>query len=96
MRVNDDNRYQVSWTDDPKTASTGDYHVVLYDDEGYAAYRKAIRNGEDASSVNPLVTILVNFPGAYQGPWVNSEIMAALMSIAVCYFAVSAKSQLLS
>lgn len=96
VRVNDENVYQVSWIDDPKKAATGDYNVALYDDDGYSALRKASRTGEDVSSIKPLVTIVINFPGAYQGPWVNSEFMAAFLSILVWYLAFSAKSKLLS
>ena len=95
-RIGDDNRYQVSWTEEVKKARSGDYSVNLYDEEGYAAMRKAIRSGEDPSSVKPLVTVVVNHPGAYQGPWVNSEFMAAILSVFVWYLAFSAKSKLLS
>ncbi|KAK6638960.1 hypothetical protein RUM43_007230 [Polyplax serrata] len=96
VRLNDENRYQVSWLDDAAKASSGDYRIALYDDEGYVALRKAMRNGEDTSSVKPLVTIIVNFPGAYKGPWVNSEFIAAILAISVWYMAFSAKSKLLA
>nr|CAD7391964.1 unnamed protein product [Timema cristinae] len=79
-----DDKYQVSWTEEVKKARSGDYNVNLFDDEGYAALRKAVRSGEDASTVKPLVTVVVNYPGAYQGPWVNSEFMAAVLSLLVC------------
>ncbi|XP_046688100.1 translocon-associated protein subunit delta-like [Homalodisca vitripennis] len=95
-RIGDDNKYQVSWTEDVKKAKSGDYSVNLYDEEGYGALRKAMRSGEDLSTVKPLVTIVVNYPGAYQGPWVNSEFMAAVLSVLVWYLAFSAKSKLLS
>lgn len=95
-RIGDYNHYQVSWTEDVKKARSGDYSVNLYDDEGYAALRKAARSGEDPSTVKSLVTIVVNYPGAYQGPWVNSEFMAAILSVLVWYLAFSAKSKLLS
>lgn len=95
-RIGDDNRYQVSWTEDVKKARSGDYSVSLYDEEGYAALRKAIRSGEDASTVKSLVTIVVTYPGAYQGPWVNSEFMAAILSVVVWYLAFSARSKLLA
>lgn len=96
IRINDENRYQVSWIEDPAKVSSGDYKVSLYDDDGYAALRKAMRNGEDTSSVQPLVTILVNFPGAYKGPWVNSEFIAAIIAIFVFFVAISSKSKLLA
>lgn len=95
VRISDD-KYQVSWVEDVKKAASGDYSVNLYDDEGFGALKKAIRSGEDISSVKPLVTIMVNYPGAYQGPWVNSEFMAAVLSVLVWYLAFSAKSRLLS
>ncbi|KAJ9599943.1 hypothetical protein L9F63_009771 [Diploptera punctata] len=95
-RVGDDNKYQVSWTEEVKKARSGDYSINLYDEEGYAAMRKAIRSGEDPASVKPLVTVVVNHPGAYQGPWVNSEFMAAVLSVLVWYVAFSAKSKLLA
>lgn len=91
-----DNKYQVSWVEEVKKSRSGDYSLNLYDEEGYGALRKALRSGEDVSSVKPLVTIVVNHPGAYQGPWVNSEFMAAVLSILVWYLAFTAKSKLLS
>lgn len=95
-RVGEENKYQVSWTEDLKKARSGDYNINLYDEEGYGALRKALRSGEDATTVKPLVTIVLNYPGAYQGPWVNSEFMAAVLSVLVWYLAYSAKSKLLS
>ncbi|XP_067012758.1 translocon-associated protein subunit delta [Anabrus simplex] len=95
-RIGEGNHYQVSWTEDVKKARSGDYSVNLYDDDGYAALRKAARSGDDPSTVKPLVTIVVNYPGAYQGPWVNSEFMAAMLAVLVWYLAFSAKSKLLS
>lgn len=95
-RLSGGNQYQVSWTEDVKKARSGDYGVNLYDEEGYATLRKAARSGEDPSSVKPLVTIVVNFPGAYQGPWVNTDFMAALLAVLVWYLAFSTKSKLLA
>ncbi|XP_066599550.1 translocon-associated protein subunit delta [Prorops nasuta] len=95
VRLSADNKYQVSWTEDIKKARSGDYNVKLYDEESYAAIRKAIRNGEDTSSVKPLAVILLNNPGIYMGPWVNSEFLAAFLAALVSYAAFSAKSKLL-
>lgn len=86
----------MSWTEDVKKARRGDYSINIYDEENYGALRKAIRNNEDISAVKPLASVVLNFPGAYQGPWVNSEFMAFVLSIAVWYAAFSAKSKLLS
>ncbi|KAG8212717.1 hypothetical protein J437_LFUL019630 [Ladona fulva] len=77
-------------------AHTGDVSVHLFDEDGYATLRKLIRNGEDTSSAKPLLTITVNHPGAYQGPWVNSEFMAVMLAALVWYLAFTAKSKLLA
>lgn len=58
--------------------------------------RKAQRSGVDTSSVTPLAEVVVSHPGAFNGPWVNSEILAAGLSIVVAYVALSTKSKLLS
>lgn len=89
-------RYQVSWTEEISKAHTGDVSVHLFDEDGYATLRKLLRNGEDTSSAKPLVTIVVNHPGAYQGPWVNSEFMAVMLAALVWYLAFTAKSKLLA
>jgi len=86
--------YQVSWTTEVATATTGDHAIGLYDEDGHAAVRKAQRNGEPISSVKPLATIIVNHPGAYTGPLVNSEFMAAALSAVVFYVAFSTRSAL--
>ncbi|XP_020281188.1 translocon-associated protein subunit delta [Pseudomyrmex gracilis] len=96
VRLSADNKYQISWTEDVKKARSGDYYIKLYDEEKYAAVRKAIRNGEDPDSVNPLGVLVLNNPGAYLGPWVNSEFLAAFLATFVCYTAFSAKHKLLA
>ncbi|XP_050590158.1 translocon-associated protein subunit delta [Bombus affinis] len=95
-RLSSDNKYQVSWTEDVKKARSGDYNIKLYDDERYAAIRKALRNGEDPNSVKPLVVVVLNNPGIYRGPWVNSELLAVLLAALVSYSAFSSKFKLLA
>ena len=36
--------------------------VNLYDDSGYSAMKRVLERGDDAASVKPLVTIVVNHP----------------------------------
>ena len=86
----------MSWTEELRKARSGDFIINLFDEEGYGALRKAMRSGEDLSGVRPLSSVVLNHPGAYQGPWVNSEFMAAALAIIVWYVAFSAKSKLLS
>lgn len=87
---------QVSWTEDIKKVHSGNYEVKLYDEESYAAIRKAHRNNEDPSSVKPLAVVTVTNPGVYQGPWINSELLAVALAALVSYAAFSAKSKLLA
>ncbi|EFN79807.1 translocon-associated protein subunit delta [Harpegnathos saltator] len=96
VRLSTDNKYQVSWTEDIKKARSGDYNIKLYDEEKYAAVRKAIRNGEDPDSVKPLIVVVLNNPGVYLGPWVNSELLAAFLVALVSYMAFSTKYKLLA
>ncbi|KAL0117805.1 hypothetical protein PUN28_008891 [Cardiocondyla obscurior] len=96
VRLSADNKYQISWTEDVKKARSGDYYIKLYDEEKYVAVRKAIRNGEDPDSVNPLTVVVLNNPGVFLGPWVNSEFLAAFLAILVSYSAFTAKYKLLA
>uniref|UniRef100_A0A0A9YN69 Translocon-associated protein subunit delta n=1 Tax=Lygus hesperus TaxID=30085 RepID=A0A0A9YN69_LYGHE len=87
--------YQVSWAEDLKSSGSGTYTVNLFDEEGYGLIRKAMRNNEDISSIKPLHSITVRHPGTYQGPWLNSEFLAVILSLIVWYSAFSTKSKLL-
>ena len=44
-----------------------------------------------ASTVSPLVTIVIPYPGSYSGPWFNSEHIAAALAAAVFYLAFSSR-----
>lgn len=87
--------YQVSWVEEVNKARSGERSILLYDEEGYANLRKAFRNAEQ-SNVEPLVIVKLNHPGTYQGPWLNSEFMAAVVATLVWYMAYTTKSKLLS
>ncbi|XP_064472987.1 translocon-associated protein subunit delta-like [Ornithodoros turicata] len=90
------NNYQVSWTEELNKASSGEYLVRVYDEEGYAALRKAQRMGEDTKSVTPFFTLNINHAGSYLGPWVQSEFVAMVAAVLLWYFAYSAKCKLQS
>ncbi|KAL5234665.1 hypothetical protein ACI65C_002075 [Semiaphis heraclei] len=90
------NKYQVSWLDDFKKARRGDYYVKFYDEAGYGQLRKLLRDGESTSSVTPVHSAYVRYPGAYKGVWVNSEFLAAIVSMVVLYFAYTFKSKIVS
>ncbi|KAG0726578.1 Translocon-associated protein subunit delta [Chionoecetes opilio] len=89
-------KYQVSWVEDVATAVSGERPIKLYDDQGYAALRKAQRGNEDTSSVQPIAVINLYHPGAYRGPWIQSETMAILAAIFIYYYALTQKTRLMA
>nr|XP_023024242.1 translocon-associated protein subunit delta-like [Leptinotarsa decemlineata] len=90
------NQYQVSWTEEPKTARKGERLLRLFNEDGYTAYRKAIRAKEDVSAVPALFTVVVNHPGAFNGPWLKSEFIATILSLVIAYFALVSRSKVVS
>jgi len=95
-RSKDGSKYQVGWSTEMKHAKTGDYKISLYDEDGYGAVKRVLERGEDVETVKPMATIVVNYPGAYKGAYVSSELIASVLAILVFYFAYSAKSKLLA
>ncbi|XP_017482041.1 PREDICTED: translocon-associated protein subunit delta [Rhagoletis zephyria] len=88
-----DDKYQVSWTQEIKKSGGGNVVVRLFDEEGYANVRKAQRDGDKVANVKSLVDITVATKGAYKGPWVKAELVAALAVGGIAYFAFTAKSK---
>lgn len=86
----------MSWTEEIKIAKSGERSVRIFDEDGFTAVRKALRAGEDISTVNSLFSVAVNHPGAFNGPWLKSEFLAAALSLVIAYLAISSRSKLLS
>ncbi|XP_074063613.1 translocon-associated protein subunit delta isoform X1 [Macrotis lagotis] len=93
-RGQDVGRYQVSWSLEHKNARSGTYEVKFFDEESYSLLRKAQRSNEDVSAIRPLFTVSVDHRGAWNGPWVSTEVLAAMIGMAVYYMAFSAKSNI--
>uniref|UniRef100_A0A8C7U4C7 Translocon-associated protein subunit delta n=1 Tax=Oncorhynchus mykiss TaxID=8022 RepID=A0A8C7U4C7_ONCMY len=70
----------------------GKYQVKFFDEESYSSLRKAQRNNEDSDSIQPLFSVNVDHRGAWNGPWVATEVMAVLIGILLYYLAFNAKS----
>jgi len=94
--VGPNNNYQVSWTEDSKFSKKGQYNIRIFDEEGYAALRRAIRGNAPTSSVPEFFSVSVNHPGAYSGPWLRSEFVAVIVSLLVSYFAITTKAKIVS
>ncbi|XP_072421711.1 LOW QUALITY PROTEIN: translocon-associated protein subunit delta [Chiloscyllium punctatum] len=95
-RGQDVGRYQVSWSSEHKAASSGTYLVKFFDEESYSALRKAQRSQENLLTITPLFTVTVDHRGAWSGPWVATEVVAAAIGLLVYYVAFSAKSTIQS
>nr|CAI5838872.1 unnamed protein product [Callosobruchus analis] len=89
-------KYQVSWTEDVKTAKTGEITINIYDETGYSSVRKAQRAGDNLSTVPVFAKIVINHPGVYAGPWFSCECLAVGFSVIVAYMAIHFRSKLLS
>ncbi|XP_062890767.1 translocon-associated protein subunit delta isoform X2 [Mobula hypostoma] len=94
VRGQDVGRYQVSWSAEHKLARSGTYEVKFFDEESYSALRKAQRNKEDYTAMKPLFAVSVDHRGAWSGPWVATEVVAAAIGLLVYYLAFSAKSNI--
>lgn len=90
------NTYQVSWSEDSKTARKGQHIIRIFDEDGYAAIRKALRGNEPISSVPEFFSVNVYHPGAYNGPWLRSEFVAVVISLLVSYFAITTKAKIVA
>ncbi|GBP06024.1 Translocon-associated protein subunit delta, partial [Eumeta japonica] len=85
----------VSWTEEPSKARSGVHEVRVLDEDGWAALRRARRTDPDAT-VAPLLAIQLQHPGSYSGPWVNSEVVATVLSLLVAYTALRNKNKILA
>lgn len=90
------NKYQISWTEDLKTAQVGEIIVKIFDENGYAALRKALRNGDNIHEVEYFTTLSISHPGAYKGPCISCEFLAALFSLSIAYYAVHLRMKFVS
>merc|ERR1712168_337923 len=94
--VPESSSYQVSWAKDHKKAVTGAITLKMFNDEGYAAYRKAQRSEGDLSAVAPLFTVTINHPGASrEGLFVQTEFIAVVTSLLVWWGANTMRSQIM-
>ncbi|CAL1298536.1 unnamed protein product [Larinioides sclopetarius] len=96
LRSADNTKYQISWTESADSLFSGEHGVNVYDEEGYAAVKKAQRNNEDSSGIPSAFFLSLYHRGTYYGPWVSTEFIAATTSILLWYIAFSARSNLMS
>lgn len=84
--------WQLNSTSLSKKVSTqtkGDHTFSIHSDEGLSQIKKK-------QPAVALATVVLNHPGAWSGPWLNSEHLAAILGVLVGYAAISGKGKLLS
>ncbi|MFH4980949.1 hypothetical protein AB6A40_007658 [Gnathostoma spinigerum] len=89
-------KYQVSWQLDHAASFAQTMSVQIFDEDGFAAYRKAERSENNTQKVKPLFTIELKHPGVSKNFPVASETVVTLLIFTGLYFAYSYKSQLTS
>merc|ERR1712002_395159 len=95
-KTSETNKYQISISDEHKKLPAGSYDLRIFDEEGFAALRKAQRSGDSTDSVKPLTTVTLVHQGIWSGPIVQSEFVAAMSAIVVWWLAYTARSKLLA
>lgn len=95
FRVKDE--YQLSWTEEKATAKSGNRNVRLFDEEGFAQFKKAQRNGESTDKIKPLATLQVRYKGSYGSNFlINSEFFVLAISFFAAYVAFQNRMKLVS
>ncbi|XP_021946149.1 translocon-associated protein subunit delta [Folsomia candida] len=89
LGIGADGSYQISIVKEVSTQTKGDHTFSIHSDEGLSQIKKK-------QPAVALATVVLNHPGAWSGPWLNSEHLAAILGVLVGYAAISGKGKLLS
>lgn len=95
----DSSQYQVTFSESEKSyLPAGAYAIDLYDEDGYALYRKAQRGeaGKSAAVPEPMARIEFDYPRVRHSLWVHSETVAVLALLGASFYAYSARKAILS
>lgn len=84
----------MSWNEDVKASSKGEYKVRIFDEESFGQLRKAQRSGDDLNKVKELATVAVKHAGVFKGPLINSELLALILGVGIAYVAVFTRSKI--
>jgi len=90
--------YQISFSGEHADLPRGAYAVRLYDEDGFAALKKAQRQegGEESAeaAVTPLSQLTLEHNGVWKGELVRGETVALALAFVFFYLAHSAKSRI--
>jgi len=92
-------RFQISFIDADDTtlvSGAGQNTLRIYDDQGFAAYRKALREGQDTSAVSTLATVPIAKPSrpSRLTRVITCEHWALLIGVVSIYSLYTLKSKL--
>lgn len=85
---------QVSWNEDVKTSSKGEFKVRIFDEDSFAQLRKAQRTGDDLNKIKELTSVVIKHGGVFKGPWINSELLATILGVGIAYVAIFTRSKI--
>jgi len=83
-------QFQVSWSEEISKSTNGDHVIRILDEEMLTVARKA--KSWTSPEIKPIADLKLNHPGAYSGPWLSSEHLAAILGVFVAYIALRSKS----
>ncbi|VDN18590.1 unnamed protein product [Gongylonema pulchrum] len=89
-------KHQISWQLEHEQSRAQTFNVLVYDEDGFAAYRKAERSSGDASKIEPLFTVQLKHPGVSRSSPVASETVVMTLAVVALYMAYHFKSQLMA
>ncbi|KAH9511981.1 SWI/SNF and RSC complex subunit Ssr4 [Dermatophagoides farinae] len=87
--------YQISWTNDLTSSSSGSYEISIYDENGYQQYRKAKRDNGNAA-IRPLFMLPFRHSSPYSGPIVRTEFAVLMVTLFLSYYAITLRFKIMN
>ncbi|KAM3726335.1 Translocon-associated protein subunit delta [Dirofilaria immitis] len=78
-------KHQISWQLEHSESVAQIFDVVIYDEDGLTAYRKAERSRDDISKVKSLFTVQLKHPGVSKSSPVASETIVTAFALIALY-----------
>ena len=92
----DGTKYQISWMDEVSRLVSHTYIVKIYDEHQFVALIKSQLKGNKKSDVPATFYVPLYLGFLIQESWVQSEFLAVVCAIFLCYIAFSMKSKLMN
>uniref|UniRef100_A0A8R1TTP9 Translocon-associated protein subunit delta n=1 Tax=Onchocerca volvulus TaxID=6282 RepID=A0A8R1TTP9_ONCVO len=89
-------KHQISWQLEHDESAAQTFNVVIYDDDGLTACRKAERSHDDTSKVKSLFTVQLKHPGVSKSSPIASETVVTAFALIALYIGYRFKSQLMA